>query len=105
MFQYDENVETVDAYVYCIRQVAVLLGYGELQILEIFKNTLPNRLYWILFPIDNLRQAAETAKRVLTKEKIDRQLLGQSFSAPFMKVSDPYKTSSNSKKRQYHSML
>ena len=83
MFQYDENVETVDAYVYCIRQVAVLLGYGELQILEIFKNTLPN-----------LRQAAETA----TKEKIDRQLSGQSFSAPFMKVSDPYKTSSNSKK-------
>ena len=35
---------------------------------------IPNRLYWILYPIDNLRVAAETAKKVLTKEKIDRQM-------------------------------
>ena len=44
-----------------IRQVA-RLGYGELQVLEVFKNTVPNGLYWILFPIDNLREAVETAK-------------------------------------------
>ena len=58
----------------CIRQVATLLGYGEAQILEVFKNTVPTKLYWIwiLFPIDDLRQAVETAKRILTKEKIDR---------------------------------
>ena len=31
--------ETIDAYVTCIRQVAALLGYGELQISEVFKNT------------------------------------------------------------------
>ena len=30
-----------------IRQVATLLGYGEPQILQVFKNTLPTRLYWI----------------------------------------------------------
>ena len=51
-FHYDENIETVDVYVTHIRQVAMLLGYGDLQILEVFKNTLPNRLYWVLFPID-----------------------------------------------------
>ena len=46
----DENIETIDAYVTHIRQVATLLGYGEPQILEVFKNTLPTKLYWILFP-------------------------------------------------------
>ena len=57
-----------------IRQVAALLGYGEPKNLEVFKNTLPNRLYWVLFPIDDLRLAVEVAKRILTKQKIDRQL-------------------------------
>ena len=56
--------------------MATLLGYGEPQILEVSKNTLPNRLYWILFPMEDLRQAVETVKRILTKEKIDRQLSG-----------------------------
>ena len=86
-FHYDENVETPDAYVIRIKQVARLLGYGDAQVLEVFKNTVPNRLYWVLFPIDNLRDAVETAKRFLTKEKIDRQMTGQS-STPFMKLSD-----------------
>ena len=71
-FSFDENTETLDAYVTHIRQVATLLGYGEPQILEVFKNTLPTNLHWILFPIDDLRQAVETAKRILTKEKKDR---------------------------------
>ena len=86
-FHYKENVETPDAYVTRKRQVARLLGYGEPQVLEVFKNTVPNRLYWVLFPIDNLCKAVETAKRFLTKEKIDRQMTGQS-STPFMKLSD-----------------
>ena len=71
-----------------IRQVATLLGYGEPQILEIFKNTLPTKLYWILFPIENLRQAVNTAKRILTKEKLDKQLTGQTSTSPFMNVRD-----------------
>ena len=54
-FNFDENTETIDAYVTCIRQVATLSGYGEPHILEVFKNTLPTKLYWILFPIDDLR--------------------------------------------------
>ena len=60
-----------------IRQVATRLCYGEPQILEVFKNTLPTKLYWILFPIEDLRQAVETAKSILTKEKLDKQLTGQ----------------------------
>ena len=48
---------------------------------------VPNRLYWVLFSIDNLCDAVETAKRFLTKEKIDRQMTGQS-STPFMRLSD-----------------
>ena len=71
-----------------IRQVTALLGYGEPQILEVFKNSLPTKLYWVLFPIEDLRQAVETAKRILTKKKIDRQLEGQSSSAPFMSTTD-----------------
>ena len=44
-------------------------------------------MYSVLFPIDNLREAVETAKRFLTKEKIDRQMTGQS-STLFTKLSD-----------------
>ena len=87
-FNFDENTETIDAYVTCIRQVAALLGYGEPQILEVFKNTLHPKLYWILFPIEDLRQAVETAKRILTKEKLDKQLAEQSLSTPFMSIRD-----------------
>ena len=82
LFRVDENSETLDSYVTCIRQVALLLGYGEPQVLEVFKNTLPLRLYWVLFPIEDLRQAVE----ILTKEKIDRQIVGQSSSTPFMNI-------------------
>ena len=44
-FTFDENTETIDSYLTRIRQVANLLGYGEPQILEVFKNTLPTKLY------------------------------------------------------------
>ena len=71
-----------------IRQVATLLGYGQPQVLEVFKNTLPTKLYWSLFPIENLRQAVETAKRILTKEKLDKQLTGQNSASPFMNIRD-----------------
>ena len=49
---------------------------------------LPTKLYWILFFIDDLRQAVETAKRILTKEKLDRQLTKQSSSTPSMNIRD-----------------
>ena len=36
-FHFDKNTETIDAYVNYISQIAMLLGYQEPQILEIFK--------------------------------------------------------------------
>ena len=87
-FHFDENAEMIDANVNRIRQVVNLLGYQESQILEVFKNTLPTKLYWVLFPIIDLRQALETAKRILAKEKIDRQLTGQTSSTPFKSMRD-----------------
>ena len=87
-FQCDENAETIDSYINCIRKVATLLGYQKPQILEVFKNTLPTKVYWVLFPIMDLRQAVEVAKRILTKEKIDRQLAGQTSLTPFMSIRD-----------------
>ena len=71
-----------------IRQVATLLGYGEPHVLEVFKNMIPTKLYWILFPIEDLRQAVETAKRILTKEKLYKQLTGQTSTSLFMNVRD-----------------
>ena len=40
--------------------------------------------------MDDLRQVVETVKRILTKEKIDRLLAGQSSSTPFMSIKDSY---------------
>ena len=40
-----------------------------------------------MFPIDTLHEAVETAKRLLTKEKIDRQMTGQSTTL-FMKLTE-----------------
>ena len=83
-FHYDENTDTIDSYILKIKQVASLLNYGEPEIL--FKNTLPSKLYSILFPINNLREAVDTTKRVLNKEKLDKQLTGQASStSPFIK--------------------
>ena len=67
-------------------QVAAMLNYGEIQILENFKNILLYQLYATLINVNNLRDAIDLAKRVLTKEKLDKQLSGQT-STPFLKVT------------------
>ena len=83
-------METIDAYVNCVRQVTTCLGYQELQILEFFKNTLLTWLYWVLFPIRDLRQAVGMANRILSKEKIDRQLAGHTSLTPFMSIKEGF---------------
>ena len=81
-----KKTDTIDSYILKIKEVASLLNYGEPEILEVFKNTLPSKLYWILFPINNLREAA---KRVSNKERLDKQLTGQASNiSPFMKLRD-----------------
>ena len=84
--KFDENTDSIDSKVLRMSQVTAMLNYGKMQILENFKNTLPYRLYSTLINVNNLRDAIDLAKRVLTKEKLDRQLTGQS-STPVMKAT------------------
>ena len=86
-FKFDENTDSMDSYVLRMSQVAVMLNYGEMQILENFKNTLLYRLYSTLINVNSIRDAIDLANRVLTKEKLDRQLTGQS-STPFKKATN-----------------
>ena len=37
-FQFDEATDTIDGYIYKVKQVAALLDYGDPQILELFRN-------------------------------------------------------------------
>ena len=58
--------DTIERYIQKVKQVAALLDYGDPQILELFNNTLSSRFYYMLYHIDNLREAVEMAKRILT---------------------------------------
>ena len=51
----------------------------------------------MVYHINNLREAVETAKRMLMKEQIDKQRSGQSSTSPFMKVNQqsPKRSSKN----------
>ena len=40
------------------------------------------------FSIEDLRQAVETVKRILTKEKLDKQLTGQTPTSSYMSIRD-----------------
>ena len=98
-FKFDDKTDTIDSCILRMSQVAAMLNYGEMQMLENFKNTLPYRLYSTLINVDNLRDAIDLAKRVLMKEKLHRQLTGQS-SAPFMRMTsnDKYSMQTNNKR-------
>ena len=39
-FQFDENADTIDSYIHKVKQVAVLLYYGEPLILDLFQKYL-----------------------------------------------------------------
>ena len=86
-FQFDECTDTIDSYIHKVKQVVALLNYGEPQILELFKNALPSKLYYMVYHINNLREAVETAKHILTKEQIDKKKIGQPSVSPLMKVN------------------
>ena len=85
-FQFNEASDTIDGYIQKVKQVAVMLDYCKPHILKLFKNTLPSRLYYMLYQINDLRVAVDTAKRLLTKEQMDKRA-GQSSASPFMQVN------------------
>ena len=78
--------------------MAALLIYGEPQILELFKNTLPSRLYYMLYQINDLRVVVEAAKRLLTKEQMNKKA-GQATNSPFMQVSQANSKNKNKTKK------
>ena len=84
-FHFNKNTETIDAYVHHIRQVTILLGYEEPLILEVFKNTLPTRLYCILFPTVDLWQAVDS-KENLNKRENRLTISRTSSSTLFMNI-------------------
>ena len=51
---------------------------------------LPTKIDWMLFPIEDHRQTVKIAKRILTKEKLYRQLIRQSSSMSFMSIRDSH---------------
>ena len=58
----------------------------------------------MLYQIDNLRVVVETAKRLLTKEQIDKRA-GQSTTSPFMQVSQGSSKSKDKQKRKFPLVL
>ena len=98
-FKFGENTDTIDSYVLRISQVAAMLNYGEMHFLENFKNTLPYQLYLTSINVNNVRDAIDLAKRVLMKEKLERQLTGQT-STLFMRMTsnDKYSIQTNNKR-------
>ena len=89
-FHFDKNTETLDSCVTHTRQVTTLLVYGEPQILEVFKNYASYKIILGVIPHRRLGQVVEMAKRILSKEKIDRQLGGHSSFTSFMSIKDNY---------------
>ena len=51
------EIEIIDAYVQQIWQDTEILNSGEQEIFEVFSNSLPPWLYWMLFPNDDLHVA------------------------------------------------
>ena len=99
-FHFDEAMDIIDGHIHKVKQMAALLNYGEPQILELFKNTLLSRLYYMLYQIDDLRVVVETAKRLLTKEQIDKKSR-QATTSPFMQTSqDNSKSKSKAEKNE-----
>ena len=70
IFKFDKNTDSIDSYVLRMSQVAAMLNYGEMQNIEIFKNTLPYRLYSTLINVNNLRDAIDLAKECLLKKNL-----------------------------------
>ena len=53
-FHFNKNFKILDSYFTRIWQFTVLLGYCEPHIVDLFKYTMPTRLYRIIFPIMDL---------------------------------------------------
>ena len=88
-FHFNKNTKTIDAYVMCIRQVAALVGYGEPDILDVFKTHMPYKIALGIIPHREYKTSGRDGEENINKRK-DRLLARQSSSTPFMSVGDSY---------------
>ena len=68
-FHFDENTETIDVYVNCIRQIVTLLGYQEPQILDVFQNTLPYEIILGSLSHSGLKTSGRNSKKNTDQRK------------------------------------
>ena len=64
-FHFDEATDTIDSSVLWLKQWVVIV-----------QEYLPTRYYYLLFGILNLIDAVQSAKRVMTNEKLENKLAG-----------------------------
>ena len=48
VMKWDDTGESIESYVQKIRHLENLLGYGEPQVLELLKHSIPSRYFWPL---------------------------------------------------------
>ena len=87
-FNFDENTETIDAYVTQIRQVATLLGYGELPNSRSVQKYTSHKI--LLDTVSNRRPKAGSrdSKKNIDQRKLDKQFTGQASTSPFMSIRE-----------------
>ena len=84
-FYINKSSEIIDIYVTCITLVGAFFGYGEPQALEAFKNQIPSRLDWVLFPTNEKLFGRDSLKNSHQGKK--RQHAGQSTTSLFMNIT------------------
>ena len=95
VMKWDESSESIEAYVEKIRHLANLLGYGEAQVLELLKHSIPSRYFWPLIHIDEVNACKDMIEMLQTKERLETQSTGQTSSTPFLGLRDLEKGRSN----------
>ena len=68
-FHFDENSETLDTYVTCFKQVAILLGYGKPEILEVLKKDTPYQIILGIVSNRRLKTSGRNSKKNTNERK------------------------------------
>ena len=79
LFPFDETAGPIASNVLWLKECAQMLRYNNGQVLELLKNTLQTRYYYLLFGIQNHREIVEGAKRVMTMEKTGKCITSSKF--------------------------
>ena len=86
VMKWDDTGESIESYVQKIRHLANLLGYGEPQVLELLKHSIPSRYFWPLIHTDDVNQCKDMIEMLQTKEKLEGHTTGQAPATPFLQL-------------------